>query len=85
MSGRRSRGQQEIASHDAQVSCAKFLRRDGNSMKKETFDELVSSIDQGGAIVRGRKAPSRTFRIDNPDVLAIRRHLGLTDLQYVYP
>lgn len=51
-------------------------------MKKETFDELVTSIKQGGAIVRGKKAPSRTFRIDNPNASAIRRHLGLTQQRF---
>ena len=51
-------------------------------MKKETFDDLVSSIDQGGAIVRGRKAPTRTFRIDNPNVSAIRHHSGLTHQKF---
>jgi putative transcriptional regulator len=51
-------------------------------MKKETFDELVTSIEQGGAIVRGKKAPSRTFRIQNPNVSAIRRHLGLTQEKF---
>ena len=51
-------------------------------MKKESFDELVTSIKQGGAITRGKKAPSRTFRIDNPNVSAIRRHLGLTQQRF---
>ncbi|MCX6141814.1 MAG: helix-turn-helix domain-containing protein [Ignavibacteriales bacterium] len=51
-------------------------------MKTETFDELLTSIEQGGAIVRGKKTPSRTFRIDNPNVAAIRRHLGLTQQKF---
>jgi len=51
-------------------------------MKTETFDELLTSIEQGGAIVRGKKAPSRAFRIDNPNVAAIRRHLGLTQQKF---
>jgi len=51
-------------------------------MKRETFDELVTSIEQGGAIVRGKKAPSRTFRIQSPNVSAIRRHLGLTQEKF---
>jgi putative transcriptional regulator len=51
-------------------------------MKKETFDELVTSIEQGGAIARGKKAPSRTFRIQRPNVSAIRRHLGLTQQKF---
>jgi putative transcriptional regulator len=51
-------------------------------MKKETFDELLASIEQGGTILRSKKAPSRTFRVDNPDVSAIRRHLGLTQQKF---
>jgi putative transcriptional regulator len=51
-------------------------------MKKETFNELLTSLAQGGAILQGKKAPSRSFRIDNPDVSAIRRHLGLTQQKF---
>ena len=51
-------------------------------MKKETFDQLLTSIEQGGTVLRGKKAPSRTFRVDNPSVLAIRRHLGLTQQKF---
>ena len=51
-------------------------------MKKETFDELLTSVEQGGSILRGKKAPNRSFRIDNPNVLAIRRHLGLTQQKF---
>jgi putative transcriptional regulator len=51
-------------------------------MKKETFDELLTSIEQGGAIVRSKKAPGRTFRIQNPNVSSIRRHLGLTQEKF---
>lgn len=51
-------------------------------MKKETFDELLTSIEQGGTVVRGKKAPSREFRVDSPNVSAIRRHLGLTQQKF---
>ena len=51
-------------------------------MKKETFDELLTSIEQGGTLLRGKKAPSRSFRIDSPNVSAIRRHLGLTQQKF---
>jgi putative transcriptional regulator len=57
-------------------------RRKGAVMKKDTFDELLTSIEQGGRIVRGKKAPSRVFRIENPDVPAIRQHLGLTQQKF---
>ena len=51
-------------------------------MKTETFDELLTSIEQGGRILRGKKASSRSFRIDSPNVSAIRRHLGLTQQKF---
>jgi putative transcriptional regulator len=51
-------------------------------MKKDVFDELLVSIEQGGRILRGKKAPSRSFRVDKPNVLAIRRHLGLTQQKF---
>ena len=51
-------------------------------MMRETFDELLTSVEQGGTILRGKKAPNRSFRIDNPNVLAIRRHLGLTQQKF---
>ena len=51
-------------------------------MKKETFDELMASIEQGGAILKGKKMPSRRFKIEDPDVPEIRRHLGLTQQKF---
>jgi putative transcriptional regulator len=51
-------------------------------MKKETFEELLTSVKQAGKIVRGKKAPSRAFRIEDPDVTEIRRHLGLTQRKF---
>jgi putative transcriptional regulator len=51
-------------------------------MKKETFDELLTSIEQAGTILRGKKLPSRSFRIDRPNVQKIRRNLGLTQEQF---
>jgi putative transcriptional regulator len=51
-------------------------------MKKETFNELLTSIEQGGSVLRGKKMPSRSFRIASPDVLKIRRHLGLTQERF---
>ena len=51
-------------------------------MKKETFDELMTSIEQGGAILKGKKNPSRRFKLEDPDVPEIRRHLGLTQQKF---
>lgn len=51
-------------------------------MRKETFDELITSIEQGGAILKSKKSPSRKFKIEDPDVPEIRRHLGLTQQKF---
>lgn len=49
-------------------------------MKDDLFNELLESVRQGGAILRGEAEPSRTFdrSEDVPDVLAIRERLGLS-------
>ena len=51
-------------------------------MKKDTFNELLASIKQGGEIVRGKRSPGRIFQIDDPDVPEIREHLGLTQEKF---
>ncbi len=51
-------------------------------MKDELFDELVQSIREGGAILRGETEPSRTFIVEAPDVKAIRAHFSLTQHEF---
>ncbi|KAA0229785.1 helix-turn-helix domain-containing protein [candidate division KSB1 bacterium] len=51
-------------------------------MKKEVFDELLKSVKQGGAILRGEIRPSRTFKFDQPDVRSIRDHYGLSQPKF---
>ena len=51
-------------------------------MKKETFDELTASIKEGAAILKGKKTPSRSFMIEDPNVPQIRHHLGLTQEKF---
>ena len=51
-------------------------------MKKSTFEELLKSVEDGGAILRGNKEPSRAFKIEDPNVPEIRRHLGLTQERF---
>jgi hypothetical protein len=36
-------------------------------MKDELFNELLESVREGGAILRGEKSPSRTFLMEKPD------------------
>lgn len=47
-------------------------------MKKELFDELLESVKQGGAIMKGTKKPSRTFQFPESEVRKIREHYGLS-------
>jgi putative transcriptional regulator len=51
-------------------------------MKKELFEELLRSVKQGGAILRGEMKPSRTFKFGQPDVRSIRDHYGLSQPKF---
>jgi len=50
-------------------------------MKDELFAELVESVREGGAILRGRAEPSRSFEASPPDVKAIRETYGLSQTE----
>jgi len=51
-------------------------------MNDETFDELLESIREGGAILRGEKEASRVFEAEEPDVAAIRDAYGLSQRRF---
>ena len=51
-------------------------------MKKELFDELVASVREGGAILRGELQGSRTTRFDEPDVRSLRARYGLSQPKF---
>ena len=51
-------------------------------MKKKQFDELVESVREGGAILRGEIKASRTFDVEIPDVKQIRVRLKVTQAQF---
>lgn len=51
-------------------------------MKEELFKELVASVREGGAILRGEAAPSRAFVIDKTDVKRIRVNYRLSQGQF---
>lgn len=42
-------------------------------MNDKGFQELIESVREGGAILRGEKKPARRTVVDEPDVKAIRR------------
>ena len=51
-------------------------------MREELFTELLKSVREGGAILRGQLKPSREFRFDEPDVRALREGYGLSQTQF---
>jgi putative transcriptional regulator len=51
-------------------------------MKDGLFQELLTSVREGGRILRGREKPSRSFEIKEPDVVAIREGYGLSQDQF---
>lgn len=51
-------------------------------MNDKLFNELMDSIKQGGAILRGDLKPSRVFNFENPDVKAIREQYGLSQNKF---
>ncbi len=51
-------------------------------MKDELFDELVASVREGGAILRGERAPSRQFIVEAPDVKRIRSNFHLSQGEF---
>ena len=51
-------------------------------MKAELFEELLQSVREGGEILRGRRKPSREFRVDEPDVRAVRKEYRLSQSKF---
>lgn len=51
-------------------------------MKDKEFAELLESVRQGGAILRGEAAPCRAFEIEAPDVRKIREDYDLSQSEF---
>lgn len=51
-------------------------------MKEDLFQELLQSIREGGAILRGEKPPSRSYPVEAPSVEAIREQYGLSQMRF---
>ncbi|MFO7698867.1 MAG: NadS family protein [Anaerolineae bacterium] len=51
-------------------------------MNDAAFAELVASVREGGAILRGELAPSKSTELDMPDIQAIRSEFGLTQEEF---
>jgi len=53
-------------------------------MKKEMFDQLLSSVREAGAILRGQKKPSRRIVIGASGVRAIRERTSLSQSEFAH-
>ncbi len=47
-------------------------------MKPKMFEELLENVREGGAILRGRRKPSRRFEIRSSGIRAIRERTSLS-------
>jgi putative transcriptional regulator len=47
-------------------------------MKKKAFEELLSSVREGGAILQGKVPPERSHVMEGPDIKRIRDNYSLT-------
>ena len=51
-------------------------------MKKELFDELLESVKQGGAIMKGSMEPSRIYEFPESEVRKVRERYGLSQQKF---
>ena len=51
-------------------------------MKKEHFKKLVASIKEAGEIKAGRKAPSRIYEINPPEIKNVREKLNVSQNEF---
>ena len=51
-------------------------------MNEELFSELLASVREGGAILRGEKPPSRRFVVPVPNVKQIRERYALSQSEF---
>jgi putative transcriptional regulator len=51
-------------------------------MKPDTFDALLSSVQEGAEILAGRAQPARARAFDASDVLTVRRQYGLSQSRF---
>jgi DNA-binding transcriptional regulator YiaG len=51
-------------------------------MKSKMFEELLESVREGGAILRGQRRPSRRFEIRPAGIRAIREQTRLSQSEF---
>ena len=53
-------------------------------MKDEFFQELLESVKQGAAIMKGTMKPSRSFEFPDTEVRSIRQQFGLSQDKFAH-
>jgi len=53
-------------------------------MKRKKFEELLGSVREGGAILRGQRKPSRRFEIRSSGIRAIRERTSLSQSEFAH-
>lgn len=53
-------------------------------MKRQMFEELLGSVHEAGAILRGRKKPSRRVLINAQGIRAIRERTNLAQSEFAH-
>ena len=51
-------------------------------MKNEAFEELIESVREMKAIMRGEEKPARVFEFKEPDVAALRARFGASQREF---
>ena len=51
-------------------------------MKDELFQELIESVREGAAIMKGALPPSRSFEFPETEVKALRKRFGLSQVKF---
>lgn len=51
-------------------------------MKRRMFEELLKSVRDGGAILRGQRKPSRRFEVGPSGIRAIRERTSLSQSEF---
>ena len=51
-------------------------------MDKKLFDELLESVKEMDRIAKGKKKPTRSFTLKEPQVQRIRERAGLSQTQF---
>ena len=53
-------------------------------MKAKMFEELLESVREGGAILRGRRKPARRFEFQSSGIRAIRERTSLSQSEFAH-